>query len=663
MTSRQEEALYDFLDNAAGLFELGDLVTYVRMIDPAGVNRLPTELEAFINFRRLAFPAGKERWLSRRGFFEPLSFVVRPVRLELLNGIFIPGHRCVPFANASLLPHDYTFFWQGSQIPFTSTEGLPDEFYPYYSMFGEEYAPQYVARDNSENEQAFNDNPYEDPPEVSVKTLDMRNIYREAAFVPGDRFVVKTLNWVDGSFLLEKVGKDEWAQADLDDWFLAAEDGFRSSFINLGPGACTEEQISYAYWYGSPRMKEVPAYALEEYLYDKTNSIDTVAYGIESRFWYAGREIPDLKSLDTSSTRPDKTPIEKLLHKLMVPVSEYVIQSYIRDSLYRDEGEADGIVKRLVPCLDTKSTERKFLAEFINGALDDFREFYTPFSDIKRGPIRSRAGELHTAVIELVGRLSKGDIDTAWLPRHTFIILSQIQNHTAYVLEDLDSDTPPEESELEALDNSLDSMVETYEDVKELIDEALDVFRRNTLAVVRDNGKLDTVTEWLIQLSIGGIDVWRRLIVGESCTLLELHHIIQTIFRWCNSQSFRFVAEHTDIEQKPHSRVINPDTCIKDLESENIVELLYEYGTTWTVSVMLLSRQETSGNMPVRCVGGAGAAPPVCIEGPVKYRKVLFALECGNDMEKHDAQQELGFNFIPEEFDLEDCNRKLSTKV
>jgi hypothetical protein len=209
------------------------------------------------------------QWVSRRGCFENVPFVISPTKLELLNGILIPGHRCIPFANPAVLPNEYKFFWQGKEVPCTTTEGPPGEFYPYYYIFGEEYAPQYVARDNPENETAFNYDPYEDPPEVSIHTLDMRNIFREAAFVPGDRFVVRTKDWKEGHFELEKVGKSAWSQADLFAWFEAAEGGFEDSFALLGPGTSTEEQIAYAYWYGGKRIRELPAYSLEEFLYEK----------------------------------------------------------------------------------------------------------------------------------------------------------------------------------------------------------------------------------------------------------------------------------------------------------------------------------------------------------------------------------------------------------
>jgi hypothetical protein len=650
MTISQEEALLDFLENVTEPFDLEDVVTYIRMIDPKRINRLAAEAEALINFRNIAFQIGNRRWISRRGCFEPVRFVITPTRLELLNGILIPGHRCVPFANPALLPHEYTFMWKDAAIPPGVTEGSPEEFYPYYSIFGEEYAPQYVARDNPENEQAFNSDPYDDPPEVSIHTLDMRNIYREASLVPGDRFVVCTTDWINGIFKLEKAGKDEWSAADLYAWFEAAEGGFEDSFNLLGPSSSTEEQIAYAYWYGGNRMREVPAYSLEEFLYEKTDRIETVPYGIETRFWYSGREIPDRKDLDSSQARPDKTFIEDILFRKNIPISEYVIQAYVRDALFRGDKDISRILKRIVPpCIELNAQERKSLTEYIGETLQEFGGTYSPFADKNTGPIRQRVGELHTAVIELAARLEKGDVDPSWLPRHTFIVFSQIQNHAAGVMEDLDAE--PAETELEAMDNSLDSMIETYEDIKELIEEALDNFRRNRLSLVKAGTGEGTTAERLIQMSIGGTDIWRRLMVPETCRLEDLHNIIQTIMGWKNSQVFLFSS----------GGPLDSNLTMKDLRDRGLMEILYEYGAKWTVKIMLLSLYEKPGEVKVRCVAGAGAAPPECVGGPLRFRKAVSALEGGSDSERMGARLELGQDFDPGLFDLEACNQKLNS--
>jgi hypothetical protein len=669
MTINQEDALYEFLETVTTSFTLEEVLSFIRMIDPKRSGRLGMEVAALIDSRNIAFHLDSKRWISRRGCFEPVRFVISPTRLELLNGILIPGHRCIPFANPVLLPQEYVFHWQGTAIPSTTTEGPPEEFYPFYSIFGEEYAPQYVARDNPENEKAFNSDPYEDPPDVSIHTLDMRNIYRETSFVPGDRFVVSTLDWKTGVFELERVGKDTWREEDLAEWFKAAEGGFEDSFALLGPGSSTEEQIAYAYWYGGKRMRDVPAYALEDFLYEKTDQIETAAYGIETRFWYAGKEIPDRKEPEESRTLPDRTVIEEILFQKKIPVSEYVVQSYVRDALFRNDPDIPSIIERIVPpSVEFREPDWDYLAEYVSDVLDEFRGVYSLFSDKSMGPIRQRVGELHTAVVDLAARLQKGDIDPSWLPKHTFVILSQIQGHAASVLEDLDVDEPPPETELEAMDNSLDSMIETYEDIKELIEESLNTFRRNKLSVVKDAGKKQApMLRRTIQISVGGTNVWRRIIIPASYTLEELHGVIQTIFGWSSGYPYQFILERSEkktqwgVEKAPE-----PRSRIGELCARGISELLYEYGTKWTVKIIFLSYNNHTGNHAgsedqVHCIAGAGAAPPENIDGPLRFKKVLTALTKGNDTERQRALGELGGNFDPERFDLEACNRNLTS--
>jgi hypothetical protein len=643
MTINQEDALYDFLENVTEPFTLDDICAFVRMIEPKRNNRLNTEIASFMDNRHIAFPLGGKRWISRRGTFEQARFVINPTRLEITNGILIPGHRCLPFANPVLLPQEYRFRWKKTGIPYTTTESPPEDFYPFYTLFGEEYAPQYVARDNPENEKSFNSDPFEDPPEVSIHTLDMRNIYRASSFVPGDHFVVSTTNWKEGIFELERVEAAAWTKEDLEPWTAAAEEGFRSSFAYLGPGSSTEEQIAYAYWFGGQRMRSVPALTMEEFLYEVTDHIETTAYGIETRFWYAGKEIPDRKDLEGVRSLPDRTMIEEILFRRGAPISEYVVQSFVRDALYRGDDDLDKIVARIIPpSAGLDGRDREYLADYIMEVLKEFEETYSRFADSIMGAIRQRVAELHTAVVELAAKLQKSDMDPSWLPRHTFVVLSQIQGHAASVLEDLDTDEGPPQEELDAMDNSVDSMIETYEDIRDLINGALDNFRKNNISLIQ---KTETAySSWrVIQLSLGGTDIWRRLVLPDSYTLDELASLIRSIFNW-TGETVRF-----DLSEEASS--------IGELCRRGISEFTCESGLQWTVKIMILSWYQAKPDERISCVAGAGAPPPRFIDGPLRFRRFISALERGNDRERRLAQSELGRDYDPEGFDIDSCNR------
>ncbi|MDR1429717.1 MAG: plasmid pRiA4b ORF-3 family protein [Spirochaetaceae bacterium] len=658
MTITQEDALYDFLENATDSFTIDDVASFIRMVDSQGARRLGGEICSFINARNLAFRVDKKHLISRRGCFEPVPFVIHPSRTEIMNGILIPGHRCIPFANPALLPQEYTFLWKKDAVSYTTTEGPPEDFYPYYSLFGEEYAPQYVARDNPENESAFNGDPYEDPPEVSVHTLDMRNVYRASSFVPGDVFAVRTLDWKNGVFELERIPEGSWPKTELYDWFEAAEAGFRFAFEYKGPGSSTEEQIALAYWYGGKRMRELPAYALDDFLYNRTEQIETVPYGIETRFWYAGKEIPDQVHHYADQAPPDRTIVEEILFRHGIPVSEYVIQSYIRDALFRKEEDPAFILERIAPepvITDLNRDEKKYLSRYIEEVFIEFSLSYSPFSERIMGPVRQRVAEMHTAVVELMARLKRSGINSAWFPKHTFVILSQIQGHAAGVLEDLDMDDIPEQAEIDAMENSLDSMLETYEDIRCLIEESTGSFRRSAISVVRHGDEFD----WLsVQARLGGTDVWRRFLLPSSANLAALHEIIQAAFGWSGQYPHRFFEEEPrrDIAGPVPVNSIRADTVLGDLDVRGIMELIYEYGNNWNLRLLFLFRQEAGEQGHPCCIEGEGASPPETLSGPLRFRRLLSALPREGSPEQKQARTELGEDFDPSAFDLDACN-------
>ncbi|GBU27910.1 hypothetical protein R84B8_01453 [Treponema sp. R8-4-B8] len=126
MDLEQEEALYEFLENASEPFTLDDITIYVQASGQKPSKQLAKEIGAYLDVRKIAFRKDNRHWVSRKACFEPAVFVITPSRLELLNGILIPGHRCVPFANPLTLPNCYKFFWKGESIPVTTTEAPPD---------------------------------------------------------------------------------------------------------------------------------------------------------------------------------------------------------------------------------------------------------------------------------------------------------------------------------------------------------------------------------------------------------------------------------------------------------------------------------------------------------------------------------------------------------
>jgi hypothetical protein len=312
------------------------------------------------------------------------------------------------------------------------------------------------------------------------------------------------------------------------------------------------------------------------------------------------------------------------------------------------------------PAIHLEEEEWNLLADYLEDAMDELRGNYSVFLDQGMGPIRQRVGELHNAVIELAARLQKGEIDLSWLPQHTFIMLSQIQGHAASLLEDLDSDVAPPDGELEAMDNSLDSMIETFGEIKVSINDAMNNFRQSNLTLIRHDKDDASKESWRItQISIDGTDVWRRVHIPVTERLNDLHRIIQICFEWNDNYRHRF---YTAAPGGMDRNNLDDKARIEEICDQGINELQYEYGNTWNIKVIFLSSFQPGEGEVIRCVAGKETAPPEMISGPLRFRKIISILEEGSDMEKQAALHELGSNFIPDLFNIERCNEKINAE-
>jgi hypothetical protein len=344
-----------------------------------------------------------------------------------------------------------------------------------------------------------------------------------------------------------------------------------------------------------------------------------------------------------------------------LPISEFVLQAFARDALYRNDLNIGNLIQRVIPpsiridrwCLE-------FVCQYLIDILADFSSSYSIFKDKVMGPIRQRVGELHTAVIDLSTRLAKGEINKTWLPMHTFIVLSQIQNHSATLLEDLDVEDELPEAELAIVDATLDTMIDTYEEVREMVDEALSNFRRSNFSLVKPDEVAGEM--WLtVQLSLGGTDIWRRVAIPAVFRLFELQRIIQTVFSWSGHIKSRFTTDYKIVSGiVGKDRIVDLKQPLGFLAENGLSEFLYEYGLNWTVKVMILSKQTADGNGQVSCLAGEGAAPNEKIEGPLRYRRLLSHRETGNKDEQAMAAALLGEDYDAAKFDLPRCSHALT---
>jgi hypothetical protein len=688
MTSTQTMAFYGFLEAASTPFSLNEIVSHIQAASRERGWRLADEVAFTIEKQHLAFPLGgptaspgaglttsekkKQRWISRRGYFEAGRFVIKPTRFEFENNVLIPGHRCVPFAAPNMLPAQFHFFWKNQEIPMESSEATPEEIYPYYAILGEEFAPQMVMKDSEENMETYHEDPYEEPELVSIKTLNMSKVYPAMSFKLGDMLAVRVLSWREGNFELEKVAKDEWSEEQLAGWVEAAEKGFSDSFYYKGPLDSTDQQIAYAYWYGGARMRDLPALPLEDFLYEKTDHIETVDYGIESRFWLAGHVIPDTDALEDIAP-VSRSVLVDAFTRAGVPLSEYIIHSYAADSIFREEEDSSQVLARIAPPPITLSQKEQDLANsYIREVWDEIKTLYKPYLDRISGPVRQRAAEIHTSAVALAARIRQSGMDSSRLPRHCFIILSQIQKHASQLLEELLNralgEGLDEALDLTIDDSSEDNMLYTLEQLKDDIEQEIHAYRQNTFSLVKPRDEIPAGSTYMrvVELSLNGADVWRRICLDDNTTLETLRTILCALFCW-DGERTRVNSQGVFIRCDAHA-LFNDKASLKQLREGGFYQVRYETEGFWTVQVTLMSGYDAPPGEKLHCIKGQGASPPAFIESPVQYRRFLYNEDYGN-ISRYDFGGQAGDNealskqtrerFDAEHFDLDECNALL----
>jgi len=182
----------------------------------------------------------------------------------------------------------------------------------------------------------------------------------------------------------------------------------------------------------------------------------------------------------------------------------------------------------------------------------------------------------------------------------------------------------------------------------------MDNFRRSNLTVIHGGSRAGPLFR-MIQISISGLEVWRRAIITHEYTMAELHRLIQVSMGWKGQLPYRFYCETAEGEKDYLSDAIK----LGDIDFRGKKEIIYEYGSKWLIKIMIMSSYQPTNDDAARFVAGDGAAPPEHLDGPRHFNKLIYYLETGAHAEKQSAQNELGLDFVPGQFDLDDINRTL----
>ena len=128
-------------------------------------------------------------------------------------------------------------------------------------------------------------------------------------------------------------------------------------------------------------------------------------------------------------------------------------------------------------------------------------------------------------------------------------------------------------------------------------------------------GEIVQVKVWLLGISPM---VWRRVLVPESCTLRELHGVLQVAMGWEGIHLYQFSLRARSLRLIGAVGVF-ADVTLAALRLRKGTRFLYEYDLNipWRHGVRIEDRLAPQANTthPV-CNGGGGACPPEDCDGP-----------------------------------------------
>lgn len=468
MNVEAENLLYQFLRCQYDVFTVEDVLEGFLTV---GLNESAEDIASFLLMCPSVFALDGGGYLSKAGVFTDALFSIKPTKMEIQKGILIPGHRCVPFVDSDCPSGNIDFIFDGKVLPHKIITLPLQEALPYFSLYGEEYAVQYIMADpaNSSDEINFCDL----PSQVKLTVTDFSKIYKDFNFAPGDTFLASVIDWSRSFVGIQPMISEKntpFEQNPLDSkreqWYLNLENALCKSFELFGPGVSIDDQISKAFFLGFDKLCVKSCGTVEQFI-RQTKKIGFEPYGVESRLWLKGLEVPAVGSwIDYGNNSGNDIYGTVKESQNTYPILTSVLDSWIMDELYSKKENDEKLIENLFPenYILTES-ERIDIKEKIYSRKNYLKSRYNWFADFEAGDIRHRVLLLYRKIITLVYDIDSLNSDLNTMPQQSLVILMQLMNHSRFMLEAFLNVEEIDSSEIVNYGASLDGMEYNFDEV------------------------------------------------------------------------------------------------------------------------------------------------------------------------------------------------------
>lgn len=484
------QALVDkFLRSCCNRFTAHDMAKFFHSI---GVSFNDRESAEYLSNCPWVFALEDGMYMTRAGAFTGEVFSIKPTAEEYEQRILIPGSRCIPFVDSEMLSSSLVFYSGGRKLKSKTGVFDSDLAIDMFIMYGEEYAPQYIAADPANETIDMVSRDFELPNKVQLTGIDLTPLIERQSLQKGDRLLCSVTDWDlghinvvilhDGDNTFDR-GFDGSARLN---WYRVLEEALTESFERLGPCGSLEEQLANVFFENMDTLCMPLCGSFEEYLKRYAKNVGLEHFGVETRLWYKGKDVPavgpwnadDLDFMDKKRYTPGN-----VLLPFTIPAD--VMEQYVVDMHFSRNVDYKKLLQKMYPHdYVFHKDEKSYILWQIKDIDDYIAKEYNWFADQKAGPVRREALELFSKVNALVYEVDCSSESIKQFPQQELVILTQLYSHLYRILQSF-NDIESLERDADALLLSLDGMDWNFEDIRGPLEAAVESQRRNRFKVVR----------------------------------------------------------------------------------------------------------------------------------------------------------------------------------
>ena len=161
--------------------------------------------------------------------------------------------------------------------------------------------------------------------------------------------------------------------------------------------------------------------------------------------------------------------------------------------------------------------------------------------------------------------------------------------------------------------------------------------------------------------------IWRRVLIEDDISFMDLHYIIQAAMGWYNAHLFEFDMRGLSIGMpfedgfgdgpEQDANEVKVSTYLN--KKGDKMPYVYDFGDSWDhlITVEKVEPLQKEDKLPI-CIKGKGNCPPEDCGGIWGYYSMLEAIKDKNHPEHEDMLEWIGDDFDPDAFDIDAINKR-----